>query len=95
MNIPDHVRRNHEATEDKLHRLGALLTAIDQMLFEAEIPANPQSQALSVLFDIVKDTQREACRAHLAEWVGHGGCSNGLTEAETAAARGETERAAA
>ena len=95
MNIPLHVRENYEATESKLADLGALLNAAGQMFFEAEIPITPETDAAFVLLRMAQEMHKEARRAHLAEWVGHGGNSDGLTEAEITAARGETGRAAA
>lgn len=95
MNIPDHVRENYEATENKLAALGALLKAADHMICEAEIPITPETDAFFVLLRMAQDMHKESRRAHLAEWVGHGGRSDGLTEAEIAVARGETEGAAA
>ena len=93
MNAPDHVRRNHEATEDKLADLGALLIAADHMVSNAEIPLTPETDAFFVLLRMAQDTHRAARRAHLVEWAGMGGFTGHLTEAEIAAARGEATEA--
>lgn len=94
MTIPEHVSRNYHNTEDKLAVLEALLSAAYHMVSEADITPSPDVEAFFVLMDLAREKNKEARRAHLAEWVGHGGNSDALSQAEIAAARGADDRGA-
>ena len=92
--IPKHVRHNFEKTEESIYQLRALLLALDHMAEAANPPASPESDALFVLITTTQAKLRALRKAHSAEWAGHGGETSDLSEAEIAAARGESGEAA-
>ena len=89
MSIPQHTRRNYEATDHLIFQARAMLRAVEQMADAATLPNSPEVESLFVLITATQTKLIEAEKAHALEWVGHGGESTDLTPEEAAQARGE------
>jgi hypothetical protein len=72
-NIPDHVRRNHDRTSERLDEARAMLRAVEQMAEAARLPHSPETRSMFVLISATQDRLFEVDQAHVIEWVGHGG----------------------
>lgn len=90
-NIPNHVRRNHERTSERLDEARAMLRAVEQMAEAARLPHSPETESMFVLIAATQDKLLEADNAHVIEWVGHGGKTAAMMLEETAAEPGEAE----
>ncbi|NKX43605.1 hypothetical protein HCU73_03300 [Roseibacterium sp. KMU-115] len=90
-----HQRRNFENTEDAINRLRGVLTAIDALSQDTNALSHcAESDAILVLVGISQDLLAVVQRRHAQEWVGLGGHSDILTEAEEAEALGKDAVAA-
>jgi hypothetical protein len=92
-NVPDHVRDNYNATDSALIRFNGLAYALE--IVADDIPEGaPKSstywQAFTALMNELVEKQDTIMHLRTLEWVGLGGNSPGVTEAELARARGET-----
>lgn len=90
-NIPDHVRRNHERTSDRLDEARAMLRAVEQMAEVARLPDSHETESLFVLIAATQEKLFEADKAHVIEWVGYGGKTSEMILDETAGEDGEAE----
>lgn len=87
--IPKHQSRNYEKTDDLLNDMSVLLTALETVhdaipLMEATCETN----AAAGLMRMVMEKFEEIEDARSAEWVGLGGKSDRLSDAEKAEATG-------
>ena len=84
--IPRNQSLNHERTEDRLFKLQALMVAAHEL---RELPETyPERKHAETLGLMALDMIEQVLRAHLMEWVGLGGNTEELTEAEIAEAKG-------
>lgn len=92
--VPEHQRKNYDRTGDLINALDCILVALDT-LEQAVAPreATRESNAAAKMLDLALDKIKEIEKARSMEWVGIGGRSDTLTEAEVAQARGEGEAA--
>ena len=91
MNIPKHLRANHEATEAALIRFNGLACALE--IVADEIPEGapksaPHWRAFYALVNELVDKNDLIDHLRSMEWAGLGG-NNGLSESEVRRARGE------
>ena len=90
--IPEHQRRNHDATDTAWIRLEGLAYAL-QLVADNLDPETPRSDRLWAAFYALQNQVGDlaATVRHLRrlEWAGLGGNTPGLTEVEIATARGE------
>lgn len=87
--IPIHQRRNHEKTDDLLNDLDCILVALDAL--EDAMPrreATRETNAAHAMRRMALDKIKEIEAARSAEWVGLGGKSDRLSDAEKAEATG-------
>lgn len=94
MTILEHLRANHEATDEALIRLNGLAYALE--IVADEIPNNaPKSsrqwQAFIALMNELVEKHRTVDRLRSIEWAGLGGGGHSLTEDEIRRARGEPQ----
>lgn len=91
MSIPTHQRANFERTDEALIHVQGLWCAFH--IIDADYP-NPTADddvanARATLICLLDDRIRDLSRLHAMEWVGIGGNTNLLNEAEIGAARGK------
>ena len=91
INIPDHVRQNHERTSERLDEARAMLRAVEQMAEAARLPHSPETESMFVLIAATQDRLFEVDQAHVLEWVGHGGKTAEMMLDETDVEDGEAE----
>tara|TARA_R110002124_G_scaffold11597_18_gene55385 strand:- start:47963 stop:48232 length:270 start_codon:yes stop_codon:yes gene_type:complete len=87
--IPVHQRRNYEKTDDLLNDLNCILVALDAL--SDVIPsqeATPETNAVAAMLRMAREKVEEIENARSFEWVGLGGASDKLTDAEIAEASG-------
>ncbi|WP_111431015.1 hypothetical protein [Rhodobacteraceae bacterium DSL-40] len=82
--IPDHIRKNYEATDEKLGRIAMLLRGASSLI-QLE---NRRNEA-DLLIDLALEAMEEAEKLRYLEWVGLGGKCLDLPPDEIAKARGE------
>ena len=95
--IAQHHRANGERTDKEIGTLGSLVGALD-IVIEAhpDLSDNRQeTEAVRVILRAIEDAVQKLEHAHRMEWVGVGGESGFLTDAEIAEAKGETAEVAA
>ena len=89
--IAQHHRDNHERTAEALYRLEGLLIALD-IVFD-ELPVlhtnSRETSAIRTLHEQIMEIVEQAKRAQRMNWVGLGGKSDLLTDAEIAEAIGQ------
>lgn len=83
--IPKHQRRNYEKTDDLINDLDCILTALDAL---EEAAPTRETNAAHAMRRMALDKIKEIEIAHSAEWVGLGGKSDRLSDAEKAEATG-------
>lgn len=88
--IPKHQRHNYERTNELLNDLDCLMIAMNEL---QDLAGNRDDMRLHnaayAMRYMAMEKFLEVEKSRQAEWVGLGGKSPELTDAETAAARGE------
>ncbi|MCE6959981.1 hypothetical protein LAZ40_13215 [Cereibacter sphaeroides] len=91
MTVPDHQRRNVEATEVVLHDVKGIIAALDLSIEALPIGAlkGPQGDAIYTMVRLLGQKLEEVDRKRSMEWAGLGGASEALAAEDVATARGE------
>ena len=85
--IPTHQRRNHETTDDLLDELEYILVAVDVLADATRDQQETREIYCAIaMLRMAFDKINEIKSARAAEWVGTGGASYCLSDAEKAEA---------
>ncbi|MCA0272393.1 MAG: hypothetical protein LCH69_10065 [Proteobacteria bacterium] len=90
--IPEHQRHNHEKTDSGLIRMEGLICAIEVLTNDMGPVircSDKEWTALTAVADLLATQVEEVWRLRRLEWVGLGGSTQGLAEADVAKARGD------
>ena len=95
--IARHHRDNHERVDAALYQVQGLIEALEAAYDEHRgLGGNDRaSRVIRVLRDQAEAALEKVQRAHDMEWIGVGGRSDNLTEAEIAEASAKTTEVAA
>ena len=86
--IPKHQRENYERTDHLLGEVNALLVTIEEISYASD--GGKAHEFVETLLRMAVKKMEAAVRSHSMEWVGLGGTSHDLTEAEITEAAGKS-----
>lgn len=90
MPVPEHLRENHERTDDALNAVYGLATCLDTLSMNASPKEDSREDLAQItIINLMLEKLSELERLRSFEWVGIGGNTDNLTADEIALARGE------